>query len=286
MSFFNFSEKDKLPKMIYLAPEEIEVGKSLRRELNEDSLNVLALSIRKNGLLQPLCVERCGSSNSFQEYKLVAGYRRYIACCTAKMRRIPCIVHQTQNCPDLINLIENLQRDDLTYFEQAYAIQQLRVDYSMTQREISERIGLSESAISNKLRLLRINEAQQHKIYAAGLSERHARAFLRICDDNARAKVIDSVISHGYNADETEKYIDRLLTPAEKRPTNKLVIKDLKLFVNSINKAINVMRISGINAKSRREEDDDYIKYTVVISKKINNITTAGVHRIAGENTH
>lgn len=270
MSFFNFSEKDKQPKMIYLAPDEISVGRSLRRELDEDSLNVLALSIRRNGLLQPLCVERC--DNSLQEYRLVAGYRRYLACCTAKLRRIPCIVHQTQSRPGLINLIENLQRDDLTYFEQAYAIRQLTMDYSMTQREISERVGLSESAISNKLRLLRINEKQQRTIQAAGLSERHARAFLRICDENARAKVIDVVISRRYNADETEKYIDRLLTPAEKHPTNKLVIKDLKLFVNSINKAINVMRISGINAKSQREEDDDYIKYTVVISKKLNNI--------------
>lgn len=272
MGIFNFNDRDRLPKMIYLSPDEIAVGNSLRKELNEESLNKLALSIRRNGLLQPLCVERC--SDSLQEYRLVAGYRRYIACCNAKLRRIPCIVHQTQNRPSLINLIENLQRDDLTYFEQAQAIRLLTAEYSMTQREISERIGLSESAISNKLRLLRIGERQQKKIMSAGLSERHARAFLRIFDDNMREKVIDAVISRGYNADETEKYIDRLLTPAEKHPTNKLVIKDLKLFVNSINKAINVMRISGINAKSQREEDDDYIKYTVVISKKLNNIDT------------
>ena len=256
-------------RLIYLDPCEVCVGDGIRNGFDEDKLDELARSIRRNGLIQPISVAKTKDG-----YKLIFGERRLRASIIAKMKQIPCIVmNEAVERPKLYSLLENLQREDLTFFEQAEGINALIMQYGMSRQEISERLGLSESAISNKLRLLRLSPLQRESIENMSLTERHARTLLRICDDGMRTRALREMIERRMNVEEAERYVDRLLLPKTPTRRNKLVVKDIRLFVNSINKAINVMKISGINAQSRREEDDDYIKYTVLISKKPNDLS-------------
>ena len=190
------------------------------------------------------------------------------------MKQIPCVVmNEAASRPKMYSLIENLQREDLSFFEQADGINALIMQYGMSRQEVSERLGMSESAISNKLRLLRLSPVQRESIENMSLTERHARTLLRICDDGMRTRALAQIIEKRMNVDEAERFVDRLLLPKMPTRRNKMLVKDIRLFVNSINKAINVMKISGINAQSRREEDEDYIKYTVLISKKPNDLS-------------
>lgn len=261
----------KSDRLIFLPPEKIAVRGGVRREFDSQKLHGLAQSIRRNGLIQPIGVAKTAQKGD--EYVLIFGERRYRACCMAKLRAIPCIVmNEKSDTPKLCSLLENLQREDLTFFEQADGIRALGDEYGMSRHEIAEKLGISESAVSNKLRLLRLTPSQRESIENMSLTERHARALLRICDDSARTQALREIIDRGMNVDESERYIDRLLLPKMPNRRDKLVVKDIRLFVNSINKAINVMKISGINARSEREEDDEYIKYTVLISKRTNEL--------------
>ena len=270
MGVFRFlSRNSESERIIFLNPREIAVGDGVRSNFDEDKLDELARSIRRNGLIQPISVAK-----EKDGYRLVMGERRIRASIIAKQKQIPCIVvNEAACCPKLYSLIENLQREDLSFFEQADGINALIMQYGMSRKEISERLGLSESAISNKLRLLRLSPLQRESIENMSLTERHARTLLRICDDGMRTRALATIIEKHMNVDEAERYVDRLLLPKTPTRRNKLVVKDIRLFVNSINKAINVMKISGINAQSHREEDEDYIKYTVLISKKPNDLS-------------
>lgn len=269
MGIFRFSQRNsESGRLILLNPCDISVGEGVRSDFDEDRLDELARSIRRNGLIQPISVAKAKDG-----YRLVYGERRLRASIIAKMKQIPCIVmNEAADRPKLYSLIENLQREDLSFFEQADGINALIMQYGMSRQEVSERLGLSESAISNKLRLLRLSPLQRESIENMSLTERHARTLLRICDDGMRTRALSEIIEKRMNVDEAERYVDRLLLPKMPTRRNKLVVKDIRLFVNSINKAINVMKISGINAQSHREEDEDYIKYTVLISKKPNDL--------------
>ena len=269
MGIFRVSQRNsESGRLILLNPCDISVGEGVRSDFDEDRLDELARSIRRNGLIQPISVAKAKDG-----YRLVYGERRLRASIIAKMKQIPCIVmNEAADRPKLYSLIENLQREDLSFFEQADGINALIMQYGMSRQEVSERLGLSESAISNKLRLLRLSPLQRESIENMSLTERHARTLLRICDDGMRTRALSEIIEKRMNVDEAERYVDRLLLPKTPTRRNKLVVKDIRLFVNSINKAINVMKISGINAQSHREEDEDYIKYTVLISKKPNDL--------------
>lgn len=270
MGVFRFSRQDSdSGRLIYLNPCDIVIGDTVRSDLDEDKLDELARSIRRNGLIQPI-----GVSRTKDGYRLIFGERRLRASVIAKMKQIPCVVmNEAASRPKMYSLIENLQREDLSFFEQADGINALIMQYGMSRQEISERLGMSESAISNKLRLLRLSPVQRESIENMSLTERHARTLLRICDDGMRTRALAQIIEKRMNVDEAERFVDRLLLPKMPTRRNKMVVKDIRLFVNSINKAINVMKISGINAQSRREEDEDYIKYTVLISKKPNDLS-------------
>ena len=256
--------------LIYLPPSEIllpKSGNNSRKGFDKLKMSELVESVEQNGILSPICVGKTPDG-----YELIYGERRLRAAVTAKLSKIPCIIARHSEQPKLISLIENLQREDLSFFEQADGIYSLIDEYKMTRHEVGQKLGLSDSAISNKLRLLRLTPSQRESIENMGLTERHARTLLRICDEQDRTRALREIIDRRMNVEEAEKYVDRLLMPKTAKNRNKLVVKDIRLFVNSINKAINIMKISGINAKSQREEDDDYIRYTVLIPKKANDI--------------
>lgn len=242
-----------------------------RRNFDEEELKSLSLSISENGILQPLVVRRINST----EFELIAGERRLRAAIMAGLNRVPCVVHKcTDKESALLALIENLQRTDLSMFEEARGIARLIRKYGLTQEQAAVKLGKKQSTIANKLRLLRLTFEEQEWILTANLSERHARALLRINNSNLRREVLSRVITENMNVLETEAFVTDVLmqksapkTEEEKKPRKKAAVKDVRIFVNTINKAVDTMRLSGINAISRRSETDDYIEYTVKIPK-------------------
>ncbi len=238
-----------------------------RKNFDEDELMSLSRSISTNGILQPLTVRKLNDT----EYELVAGERRLRASILAGLTTVPCVLIKcTDKESAVFALIENLQRSDLNMFEEARGISRLIRKFDITQEEAAAKLGKKQSTIANKLRLLKLSLEEQDWITQAGLSERHARALLRIDDEELRKKTLSQIISEGLSATAAEAYITDFLhknTLPDKKQDRKFIVKDLRIFVNTINKAVDTMRLSGINAIAKRIESDEYIEYTVKIPK-------------------
>ena len=258
-------------KVIEIPARKIRPNKTQPRQtFYEEDLRSLSQSISNNGLLQPLTVRKLKND----EYELVAGERRLRASVMAGFTKIPCIV---MKCSDkdsaIFALIENLQRKDLGMFEEARGINRLIRKYGITQEQAAIQLGKKQSTVANKLRLLRLSYDEQDWIIQAGLSERHARALLKIQDEESRKEAWSHIIAENLNVKETEKYISSLLDNKKVQPLHnnvdkKIVVKDVRIFVNTISRAVDTMRVSGIDAVSNKEETDDYIEYTVKIPKE------------------
>lgn len=258
-------QRDKL-KLTRLPVEKILPNPSQPRKVfQENDLRGLAQSIRENGLLQPITVRREGGV-----YYLIAGERRLRACKLAGLKEIPAIV--TCWAPEdsaVLALLENLQRKDLQMFEQANAIVNLLREWQITQEEAAKRLGISQSYLNNKIRLLKLSPEEQAEILEHGLSERHARALLRIDDMNLRQKVLRTVIDRKLNVSQTEELVFAAAQPKEirKKAKRTFVAKDIRLFINTIDHAVDAMKTAGIEAQSERKETEDYIECTVRIPK-------------------
>lgn len=258
-------------KVIEIPARKIRPNKTQPRQtFYEEDLRSLSQSISNNGLLQPLTVRKLKND----EYELVAGERRLRASVMAGFTKIPCIV---MKCSDkdsaIFALIENLQRKDLGMFEEARGINRLIRKYGITQEQAAIQLGKKQSTVANKLRLLRLSYDEQDWIIQAGLSERHARALLKIQDEESRKEALSHIIAENLNVKETEKYISSLLDNKKVQPLHnnvdkKIVVKDVRIFVNTISRAVDTMRMSGIDAVSNKEETEDYIEYTVKIPKE------------------
>ena len=244
-----------------------------RKLFDEDAILRLADSIRRYGLLQPLSVRRlCFRDGERGSYEIVAGERRFRAATLIGRVYIPCIIISANDRTAAeLALIENIQREGLSMFEQAGAIAALIDIYSLTQEQIAAHLSASQSYVANKLRLLKLSEQERELITEGRLTERHARACLKIKDEDMRISVIEHVIAHGLNVSATEEYIDRKLCMlSEKRvPQNarkrKLILKDMRLFYNSIDKAIDIVKQSGAKVFSERHIADEYGSVELVI---------------------
>ena len=236
-----------------------------RKVFNQNELDALADSIRNNGIIQPLVVRK----NNNDEYELISGERRLRAAVKVGLETVPCVLMSvSDNDSALFAIIENIQRDNLNYFEEAESISRLVNDFSMTQEEISKRLGKSQSYLSNKLRLLRLSDELRSVILENSLSERHARALLRLDSDIDRLKALLEIIEKNMNVSETDKYIDSIVTPVKQKSRPKFrKLKDIKLFINTINHAVDTMRNAGIKAVSEENETSDYIEYVIRIPK-------------------
>ncbi len=259
----------------------LEIGVSLikpnpsqpRKHFYSDELTKLAKSISQEGILQPLII-RINDG----EYQLVSGERRLRAAKIAGLKTVPCIiVNMTERNSALMALVENIQRENLSFFEEASAIQSLITVYGMTQEDAAIRLGLAQSTVANKLRLLRIPGDEQQVIMDMGLSERHARALLKLKSKSDRVDVLERIHKYKLNVEMTEAYISKLLEGRQKRESYKKrspVLKDVRLFVNTINKAIEVMRLSGVEANSKKTQTENEITYTITIPINENNSFT------------
>lgn len=238
-----------------------------RKKFDEDELMSLSRSITENGILQPLTVRRISAT----EYEIVTGERRLRASALAGLKKVPCIIVRCSDKESAIYaLLENLQRADLGMFEEARGISRLIRRYGLTQEQAAEKLGKTQSTIANKLRLLRLSEEEQEWIEKSGLSERHARALLRLFDEHLRREALSRVISENLNVSQTESLVSALCksTPKKRsRGKSKAVIKDIRIFVNTINKAIDTMRLAGIKAETSKSDHDNFIEYTIRISK-------------------
>ncbi len=238
-----------------------------RRTFEMEALEQLAQSISRYGILQPLTVRSVADG-----YELVAGERRLRAAKLAGLREVPCLLAQVgEEDSALLALIENLQRRDLNFWEEAEAIARLISEYHLTQEQAAEKIGKSQSAVANKLRLLRLSLPVRQVLQAAELTERHARALLRLSDEHQQIQAARTVAERGYTVAQTESYVERLLaqdrtTPPRGRST--YVIKDVRLFLNSVSHAMDVMRRSGVEAAYGRQDTEEEICLTIRIPKR------------------
>ena len=236
-----------------------------RKIFNQYELESLAASIKHNGIIQPLVI-RCVSDG---KYELISGERRLRAAKLVCLENVPCIIMSVCNEQSaLYAIIENIQRDNLNFFEEAEAIEKLSVIYKLSYSEIAKKLGKSQSSLSNKMRLLKLSPEIRTVIIENSLTERHARALLRLENDVDRLKVLLHIIDKKLNVSDTDKYVDLYLSPKIIKTEPKIKkLKDIKIFINTINHAVDTMRKAGIKAVSTEHETGEYYEYVVRIPK-------------------
>lgn len=252
-----------------------------RRNFDPTGLSELAESIRIHGILQPLTVRRRNNGG----YELVAGERRLRAAMLCGLHEVPCLVIEvTRENSALLALMENLQRRDLDFLEEALALDRLISQHGLSQEEVAMKIGKSQSAVANKLRLLRLPRETLELLRRNGYTERHARALLRLPGADLQHRAAEVVVAEGYTVARTEQYVLTLLDDAlrpldEDAPTPRLhvvpppaprrtlIIRDVRFFLNTINNGLSVMRSAGVDAACKQEEEEDSILLTIRIPK-------------------
>lgn len=247
-----------------------------RKVFSDGALTSLADSIARHGVLQPLLVREVGD-----RYELIAGERRLRAATLAGLDRVPCIIKESDMAYSAeLAIIENLQREDLNMFEEAEAIRSLIESCGMTQEIAAARLSCSQSYVANKLRLLKLPELQRRAILECGLTERHARALLRLHDNDERADAIAVIIKRGLNVAATEDYIEELLCAAERAKTaeraaryerdlrTRLLTKDMRLFYNSIDRAVKGVRDCGFDVEAKREPAEGGTVITIFVKSR------------------
>ncbi len=237
-----------------------------RKRFREKDIERLSDSIRRVGVINPISVRYENG-----KYELVAGERRLRAAKLAGRYSIPCLlVTADDHMSALLALTENMLRSDLNYFEQAQAISNILEMTDITQAELAKELSLSQSAVANKLRLLKISPEVRRYLLDTRLKERHARALLRLEDPAKMLSAAQTAVKHNMNAEQLEKYIDRLADKQKEKkgkPMFKGYCKDLRLYVNSLNHTVSVMKSNGINTVMEKSEDEQTIRYTIVIKK-------------------
>ena len=247
-------------RVVFLPERAIVPNPAQPRKLfRQDALEELARSITQHGILQPLSVRRVGMS-----YELIAGERRLRAAKLAGLTEIPCIVMNMNDMESgLTALVENLQRQDLDFIEEARGISLLIEKWSMSQEQVARMLGKSQSAVANKLRLLRHSPQVLEALRTQGLTERHARALLKLQSEPDKLSAIGVIGQQQMGVARAERYIDELLeqTPPQKRKPN------VGAFLNSLNQSLARIQRSGVPAVSERRETENQIVLTITIPK-------------------
>lgn len=259
--------KQKSGGQILLIPhEDIHPNRNQpRKRFDCDELEGLAESIRQNGIIQPLIVRSLENG----QYELIAGERRLRAARIVGVARIPCVVMQISDEKSaVLALLENVQRQNLGFFEESEALIHIMRLYCLSQEELAAKLGKAPSTISNKLRLLKLPPDVRLEISKANLTERHARALLKLENEAQMRRALSIIIERRLNVAETDKLVDQMLQNGIKprKPPLKL-FKDVRLFVNTLNHAVDTMRRAGIEADSVKSETEEYIEYVVRIPK-------------------
>ncbi|MGN0592573.1 MAG: ParB/RepB/Spo0J family partition protein [Ruminococcus sp.] len=234
--------------------------------MNLASMNLqpLAENIARNGVLQPLTVRHTDAG-----YELIAGVRRLYAAKLAGLQSVPCtIIEPNARNTAIMALVEEIQRQNLNFFEEAAAIEKLISFYGMTQEDAAARLGKAQSTIANKLRLLRLTGEERELIIQHHLTERHARALLRLGAPQERMLVLNQVIKQGLNVEKTELAVEEMIGRHKKRePYRKRTrsVQNVRTFVNAISKAVETMQSAGIGADAQRIQNEDSVEFRIRI---------------------
>ena len=262
-------------RVIFIPVHNISVNAStLRRENSLDAVRELSVSIAKYGVLQPLCVRRSGRG-----YELVSGERRLRAAKLAGLNEVPCIVLEVgEEESAAIVLVENLQRRNLDFIEEAQALGRLRELYGYSQEDIARLIGRSQPAVANKLRLLRLPSELLFAVRDAGLTERHARALLKLPSESEMSRALGRMITGDMNVAQAEALVESLLSPDPQpvvtepvpviSPPPVIRTCDHRFFLNSVNRGAGIMRRSGVEVVLSSAESENDVVITIRIVKK------------------
>lgn len=241
-----------------------------RAFFDDYALTQLAVSIQQNGILQPLTVRK-----TEEGYLLIAGERRLRAAKLINLDYVPCIVLDKEDKDSAVMaILENIQRADLNFLEEALAIKRLIEHYGLTQEEAASRLGIAQSTVANKLRLLRLTDEDRANILKFGLNERQARAVIRLPEDMRGAAVKEIYIKQ-MNSTQTDRYVEQLLKAVEEqnRPKPRIIcrtnpLNTVGLYLNSLNKTVEAMKNAGIFCDAQKRKTEDFIEYTVKIPLK------------------
>ena len=249
--------------VLLLPVEQIEPSPwQARRYFDEKQLSALAKSIQENGLLQPITVQKLAKDR----YLLVAGERRLRACKLCGMKKIPAIItEKADQAVAVLSLEENLQRENLGPFEEAEAIRALQQLWQCSQTETASRLGISQPALANKLRLLTLQPDVRAACEAAGLTGRHIRALLRLQTPEQQLLAVQLATQKQMTVSQTEKLVEKLLRKPAKKPRCKAMVKDVRIFVNTVERAVGMMKSAGVPATMERTDTADTIEYRVRI---------------------
>ena len=247
-------------RVVFLPARSIRPNPAQPRKIfKPEALDELADSIRQHGILQPLSVRRMGNG-----YELIAGERRLRAAQMAGVTDIPCIIMSMDDKESgMAAMVENLQRQDLDFIEEALGISRLLSDWEMSQEQVARLLGKSQSAIANKLRILRHSDTVLAALREAGLTERHARALLKLRTDEEKLTAITEIARQAMSVARAEKYIDSLLAARDDRASK----ANVGAFLNNLTQSLQKIQLSGIPAVSERRETDSQIVLTITIPK-------------------
>lgn len=242
-----------------------------RRHFDQHALEELAASIRQYGVLQPLSVRRQTSAI----YELIAGERRLRAAKIAGLETIPVIIHDMDESDSaIVALLENLQREDLSYMEEAEGYSHLINQHHMTQEEVAAKVGKNQSTIANKLRLLRLPPLVKKMLADNNLTERHARALLKLPDEQLQLKVLAQICERSLNVKQSEELInttlERLTGETRGRKSKKSIFagfSSVKIFINTIKQAVTLIKDAGMDAALQENMGDDFVEYVIRIKK-------------------
>lgn len=266
-------KRDELKNISYLSIDCVRPNPyQPRKQFNKGSLEQLCESIKQYGVIQPINVRRISTNN----YELVAGERRLRAATMAGLKEIPAVViNINDNDSAVIALIENLQREDLSYMEEAEGYNNLINEHGFTQEELAQKIGKSQSTIANKIRLLKLPPMVKKILSDNSLTERHARALLKLHDEQLQLKVLRRVCERGLNVKRTEDLVEKVIERFtrqgnEKAPERKFTkaIKDIRIFINTMRQAIDLIKKAGLNVRAAQIDRGEYLEFIVRIPKQ------------------
>lgn len=275
-------------KIVFLSTYELKANAcNVRSVFGQDELNALAQSISEHGIIQPLIVRRRrdqeyagvnGELLEKQKYEIIAGERRWRASRIAGIKKLPCVVVGADSKESaLLAMTENLQREDLTFFEVAFALDRIQHEYGITQTELAKKLSLTQPYVANKLRLLRFTPEEMRAIEKYSLSERHARELIRVRDVQMRKKLLSRVALEQLSIKQTATLVDASMMPelpeVEKREQPRqgitiLKLQDVKCFFNSLERSLNLLKTAGVDCRQERSETEEYVELLIRIPKK------------------
>ena len=265
------SQEEKLLEVIDIPVDSIIPNPfQPRKSFSDEGLAELSASIREFGIIQPLIIRKADKG-----YELIAGERRLRASVIAGLSQVPCIV-RTASDKEMaeIALIENLQREDLHYFEEAVGYESLLSQFSLTQEVLAERVGKSQSTIANKLRLLRLPTKVREQVFSAGLTERHARALLKLEQEAEQLRIVRMIAENMLTVKEAEDLIRDFEKPSSgkddlpKRPPMLRIVKDVRIFINTVHELVAQIRKTGLPVQVTQEQNEDSVTITMVVPKR------------------